>query len=295
MKNGWLVYSAADAKKNAWYVDHFISIAKKKDMQLCLVLREEIAIGASERGLFLKVRGQVIEEKPDFVICRTIYPLLSNQFQAMGIRTFNCGDTAQICNDKAKTIQRVAASGIPVAPTQFVAAGTMPAALKDAQYPLVAKTVDGHGGSEVFLLEGPPDDTLLALFDHRDAVIQRNMEEFRQDLRVYVLDNQIVAAVLRKAEKGFKANFSLGGSVSLYELSDRERELVRSVCELFSLDLAGIDFLRNEAGDLLFSEIEDVVGARMLYQCSDLDIVELYLDYIAGDSHAPHVGNYHNK
>jgi len=31
---------------------------------------------------------------------------------------------------------------------------------------------------------------------------------------------------------------------------------------------------------LIFNEIEDVVGSRMLYQCTDYNLVEHYLNYI---------------
>ena len=43
------------------------------------------------------------------------------------------------------------------------------------------------------------------------------------------------------------------------------------------LAFAGIDFLYHEDGPVL-SEVEDVVGSRMLYQVSDIDIAGLFLD-----------------
>ncbi|MDF2611730.1 MAG: hypothetical protein K0R92_3204, partial [Lachnospiraceae bacterium] len=36
----------------------------------------------------------------------------------------------------------------------------------------------------------------------------------------------------------------------------------------------------GDQGELIFNEIEDVVGARMLYQCTDINLVRLYLNYI---------------
>ena len=50
---------------------------------------------------------------------------------------------------------------------------------------------------------------------------------------------------------------------------------------LFDIGLAGIDFLIGDNGELIFNEVEDVVGARMLYQCvPDINLVGKYLDYI---------------
>jgi gamma-F420-2:alpha-L-glutamate ligase len=55
---------------------------------------------------------------------------------------------------------------------------------------------------------------------------------------------------------------------------------VNQILNLFDFGLVGIDFLIGDKGELIFNEIEDVVGARMLYQCTDINLVGLYLDYI---------------
>ena len=97
-----------------------------------------------------------------------------------------------------------------------------------------------------------------------------------------MIGTEIIAAVLRTAKEGFKSNFSLGGEVSLYELSDSEIEIVNRIIGQFEFGLVGIDFIIGDDGELIFNEIEDVVGSRMLYQCSDINIVEKYLSFIRG-------------
>ena len=49
---------------------------------------------------------------------------------------------------------------------------------------------------------------------------------------------------------------------------------------MFDFGLVGIDFIVGNDGELIFNEIEDVVGSRMLYAVSDISVVPLYLDYI---------------
>ena len=41
-----------------------------------------------------------------------------------------------------------------------------------------------------------------------------------------------------------------------------------------------MDFLFDSDGGLMLNEIEDVVGARMLYIYTDIDPVKQYLQYI---------------
>ena len=67
----------------------------------------------------------------------------------------------------------------------------------------------------------------------------------------------------------------------MYFLKAVEQELVQKIIDLFDFDMVGIDFILDDNGNLVFNEIEDVVGARMLYQCSDIDIVKEYLCYIS--------------
>ena len=95
-----------------------------------------------------------------------------------------------------------------------------------------------------------------------------------------MLGQEILACDCRTATSGFKSNFSLGGSVELYELSGKERQLVEKIISQFSFGLVGIDFLIDENGEFLFYEIEDVVGARMLYQLTDINLVGKYLEFI---------------
>ena len=95
-----------------------------------------------------------------------------------------------------------------------------------------------------------------------------------------MIGKEIIAAVLRTAKEGFKSNFSLGGEVRLYELSEEEKNLVYRIIKQFEIGMVGIDFIIGDEGELIFNEIEDVVGSRMLYQCSEINLVEKYLKYI---------------
>ena len=92
---------------------------------------------------------------------------------------------------------------------------------------------------------------------------------------------------MRTAAQGVVSNFKRGGSVALHGLTPQERALAQAVIDRFSsagapLTLAGVD-LMNDRGRPVLNEVEDVVGSRMLYQTSDIDIVSLFLDGV-GDA-----------
>jgi glutathione synthase/RimK-type ligase-like ATP-grasp enzyme len=126
----------------------------------------------------------------------------------------------------------------------------------------------------------------MASLNHsRPALHQAVVDQPGRDLRVYVLFGQILAGVMRTAKAGVVSNFKLGGSVALHELTDAERLLAEAVIQRFEdagapLCMAGVDLLYSDDGPVV-SEVEDVVGSRMLYQVSDIDLVVLYLQGIA--------------
>ena len=102
---------------------------------------------------------------------------------------------------------------------------------------------------------------------------------------MYVLFGRILAGVMRTAKEGIISNFKLGGSVELHPLTEAERTLAEAVIRRFEeagapLCMAGVDLLYTDRGPVI-SEVEDVVGSRMLYQVSDIDLVDLYLSGIA--------------
>lgn len=333
----WIVYFRDGANYNRKYIEFYKEEGKKLDIDVELILVEDLEFGVEQNHWFIRHQGMEVTY-PDFVICRAIYPLLNKQFEYMGIKVFNNSFVAEICNDKAKTYQYLAKTGIRMVDSSFFKNSQVKDIISLVDQPTVIKTVDGHGGSQVFLLKpgGEPhndrymikdkseeriEDSAVGIAGERiegstegivkeriedsavditgeriedseeickvvkglgssDVVIQPLTGNRHQDLRVYVIGKEIIACVLRTAKEGFKSNFSLGGEVSLYQLSNEERSLVDIVISQFEFGLVGIDFIIGDSGELIFNEIEDVVGSRMLYQCSDINIVERYLKYI---------------
>ncbi|HKL80134.1 MAG TPA: hypothetical protein VJ888_06825 [Mobilitalea sp.] len=317
--NAWLLYFKESAIYNQKYIEFYIEEGKKLGITIKLVLIEELDFGIYQNKLYLTIKGENLRH-PDFVICRAIYPLLSKQLELMGIKVFNSALVSEICNDKAKTYQYLAKSGIKMIDSNFYLNSQLKEVLEKVKQPSVIKAVEGHGGNQVFLLEPSLNDVvgesknecekenkddyennaendsknncknvctnsnnitrIIKGVGNSDVVVQPLIGSKYQDLRVYVIGKEIVAAVLRTAREGFKANFSLGGEVSLYRLTEEEQKLVYKIINQFDFGLVGIDFIIGDQKELIFNEIEDVVGSRMLYKCSDINIVEKYLKHI---------------
>ena len=196
----------------------------------------------------------------DFVINRTNNYKVAECFEQKGIRVFNPSSLSRLANDKQRCYEFMADNGIEILPINYTSV------------PVVKKKIDGHGGTEVEMLTAAEDF-------QKGYVYQKPCDTLGKDLRVWVIGGEIITAILRESKTDFRSNFCLGGSAMPYTLSSDEKQLVKKITALVKSDYIGIDFIFNN-GRLVFNEIEDTVGARMVYDQTDIDILSLYCDYI---------------
>lgn len=289
---GWLIYRLKDVERNKAYIDFYIEEGKALDINIKLILVDKLKFGVKDNKLFLEYDGRFIE-KPGFAINRFIYPLLTKHLEDMNVIVFNNSKVANICNDKAKTYQYISRLKIPIINTNFIKSEYLSKEIEDISEATIIKGVSGYGGKQVYLLN--PEDKeekkqkIVSKLKNSDLVVQPLVGNKNQDLRVYVIGKKIITAILRTAKSGFKSNFSLGGEAKTYDLSEKEISIIKSIINEFDFGLVGIDFLIDDDGSLIFNEIEDVVGSRMLYQYTDINLVKLYLKHIISQISLKHI------
>lgn len=267
----WLVYDHERAQVNSWLINHYQDRAPHHGIDLSLVFPNDAheALAA----------GQL----PDVAIMRCIDLPLHRAMEAAGVRVYNSARVSEITNNKATCYEFARKLGVPVLDFQLVS--DPKDATQDFAFPVVVKPLDGHGGHGVHLIT--TQDELQEYWDKQQKVgeqppflLQELADAPGRDVRVYVLSNEVLAAVERRAQEGqLRANFTLGGSAELIDMTPAMRECVEKITAALPLDFAGIDFLYHDGGVVL-GEIEDVVGARMLYELTEFDVVDEYLDLI---------------
>lgn len=277
---GWLIYNKEDGKRNNAYIEWMLEEADNLNLNLRLIYKEDLAFGVKSNRLCI-LHNNKEATVPDFVICRNIDSIFTKQLEYMGVKTFNNSFVSEICNNKAKTHQYLAQFDIPMLNTYFFRVDEfMPEKIK-LQYPLVIKEVDGRGGKQVYKAENLNElKEIRAKLESKEIILQPMGEVPGKDVRVFVVGKNIVAAILRSSNTDFRANYSLGGSAKIYNLSENERELVNKIISKFDFGLVGIDFIFDKNGGFIFNEIEDVVGSRTLSKNTDINLVNIYLKYI---------------
>ena len=190
MISGLIIYSNADQNKNTWFIEKCINSFKGKGVSLVYVEEKEV-------DDYLK------DNSVTFAIYRGRNYRVVEFLEQKGIRCINNSLTNKTANDKWLTYKFLEKENIPIVPT-FSSFEEM------YDFPIVMKSVDGHGGEEVFLINRKEEIETHKKKNKR-YVYQRYFPN-NGDLRLYVLNKRVVGAVLRKAKNDFRSNFSLGCS-----------------------------------------------------------------------------------
>ena len=186
-------------------------------------------------------------------------------------KCFNNSLTNKIANDKYKTYLHCKEQGINSLETLSDSTGRL-------SYPFIMKSLDGHGGQEVYLINNEQERLEILKKSQKHFIYQRYLPNSK-DVRTYVLNGQVVGAVERKNSNDFRSNFSLGGEVKAYEPSQEMMDIAVKVSKLLGATYIGVDFL-VDGSNIYLNEIEDPVGARMLYKTSNIDIINLFIKEI---------------
>ena len=258
---GWLIYDSEGAQRNEWFIKKVTEHSRKRGLELSLKI-----INGKD---FSSLAGEV-----DIALVRAINPTLRKHLRDRGILTLNNFKTASVANDKWLTYLLAKKLGIDAMPTQKISAKAKK--IPSLALPFVLKSLDGHGGSEVFLIKNEEDFNLsLARLGGKDAIAQPVCSNPGVDTRGYVANGKPKSAILRRSENGFKSNFSLGGVVCSTDVLAEHTEAIRRLHGYLGLGFVGVDFIFHN-GRWVLNEIEDAVGARMLYKCTDIDAAEIY-------------------
>lgn len=300
MNIAYIIYYDEEANKNSGFIEMLKSECRKYDIALEYISFEKVNL-MSESSFENKFK------KIFFVINRTREYKLSLRFEKINVKVFHSSKITELGNNKYKTYcylkeyferNKNEPQGEWIAHTVLVKADDLNNVLNDyIGKDYVIKSVDGHGGSQVFSLnddgtkhgsykksrDNAKNNIYKALQGH-DCVLQKRIDSDSNDIRVYIVFGKIYAAVLRHGNDGFKSNFSLGGSVEEYFPDEEQKKIIEKFIEAFGaeqLSMAGIDFILTRDGNLIFNELEEMVGSRMLYNCSKHDIVREYVEQIA--------------
>ncbi|MBP7809319.1 MAG: 30S ribosomal protein S6--L-glutamate ligase [Bacteroidia bacterium] len=210
------------------------------------------------------------------------------QFEMMKIFTAVESQALVRSRDKLRSLQILARAGLGIPKTAFASSpkdkdiDSVIEAIGGA--PCVVKLLEGTQGIGVILAENQKAaKSVIEAFLKLDAsiLVQEFIKESRgADIRVFVVDGQIVGAMKRQAKEGeFRSNLHRGGSASVINLSSEERATAIKAAKKLGLAIAGVDLLQSDRGPLVM-EVNSSPGLEGIEGATGVDIAGKIIEYV---------------
>ncbi len=188
--------------------------------------------------------------------------------------------------NKFSCMQTLASKGIRVPITLIYGENGVNQQLLDqlGDPPHILKLLQSTHGQGVLKIDSEDmfqsvNDLLVRL--QQEALIQEFIEEAAgTDIRAFVVDGEVVAAMKRQAQEGeFRSNLHLGGRGENVQLSSEEHRLAIRAADILDLDIAGVDMLRSNKGPLVL-EVNASPGLEGIERVTGVDIGLKIIEFV---------------
>ena len=152
--------------------------------------------------------------------------------------------------------------------------------------PHVIKLNEGAQGQGVLLAEKRSSaQGMIEAFRglYANFLVQEFIREARGvDLRCFVVDGKVIAAMQRKATDGdFRANLHRGGTATAVDLTRQEVDVAVHAARVMGLGVAGVDLLRSHRGPLVL-EVNSSPGLEGIEAATGVDVAGAIIEHVAG-------------
>ncbi|WP_461533133.1 30S ribosomal protein S6--L-glutamate ligase [Sinomicrobium sp.] len=211
---------------------------------------------------------------------------LTRQFEALNIFCLNSAAAISQSRNKLFSLQLLLNNGIDIPTTGFA---NSPLETSDlikmvGGSPLIIKLLEGTQGKGVVLAETKKAaESVINAFKSLNAniLVQEFIKEADgKDIRCFVIDGKVVAAMQREAPPGeFRANMHLGGTASLIKVTAAEKKMAIKAAKAMKLQVAGVDIIRSSKGPLLL-EVNSSPGLEGIEAATEKDVATLMIKAI---------------
>ncbi|AJA69494.1 30S ribosomal protein S6--L-glutamate ligase [Myroides odoratimimus] len=203
---------------------------------------------------------------------------LTRHFESLKVYSLNSAAAIAQSRDKLFSLQLLLNNGVDIPTTGFA---NSPLDTNDlikmvGGSPLIVKLLEGTQGKGVVLAETKKAaESVINAFKSLNAniLVQEFIKEANgKDIRCFVVDGKVVAAIQREALPGeFRANIHLGGTASVIKVTPEEKKIAIKAAKAMNLKVAGVDIIRSAKGPLLL-EVNSSPGLEGIEGATNKDI-----------------------
>ncbi|MDO5656115.1 MAG: 30S ribosomal protein S6--L-glutamate ligase [Flavobacteriaceae bacterium] len=210
------------------------------------------------------------------------------QFEMMNVFTSLNSNALLRSRDKLRSMQLLSRESIDFPKTFYTNMNSSLEAEEILDFvggaPIVVKVLEGTQGVGVMLLESKMAavSVIQAMHSlHAKIMVQEFIEEAGgKDLRVFVVNNKIVGAMVREGKEGdFRSNLHRGGTATRAKLSKEEKQVALQTCRALGLQIAGVDMIRSKRGPLVL-EVNSSPGLEGIEAATGVNIAAEIIKYV---------------
>lgn len=208
------------------------------------------------------------------------------QFEMMHVFSAVSSLSITRSRDKLRSLQILSRAKVGMPKTVFTnySKGDEKLLKKIGGAPVIIKLLEGTQGLGVVLAESQKAAiSVIEAFEGLKAriIIQEFIEEAKGgDIRAFVVDGKVVAAMKRQGKEGeFRSNLHRGGASHLIKLSKAERDTAIKAANAMGLAIAGVDMLQSKRGPLVL-EVNSSPGLEGIQTATGLDVADSIVAYI---------------
>ena len=234
-------------------------------------------------------------EAPDVCFIRALGPGNHEQLVARaavlralelaGSTLINSISALERARDKFSALLALRSAGLEVPRTFLTESPYLAYALCREMDKFVFKPLTGSlgFGSMVFEDRDMAFNILKRLEEHGCPLhVQEFVEDVERELRLFVVDGQVVACAEKRARPGsWKRNVAQGGSMVKAEAPEELEKACVRVVEALGLFYAGVDVLKTRSGSFVALEVNGAPNWRGLQEATGINIAELLVSRVA--------------
>jgi ribosomal protein S6--L-glutamate ligase/gamma-F420-2:alpha-L-glutamate ligase len=278
---------------NAFYVSD--SVKKQSTALKEEFLRRGVDVDIkqiNEAAIYIE-KGDIVNKYQGYDFCLFLDKdkHISHMLEKIGLKLFNNPDAIEDCDDKMLTYIKLSNNGILMpktisSPLCYFDADTKSfqnKVLEELGLPLIIKQNYGSLGKQVYKIESKEEfykvSTSLKYLPHLYQSFIASSEG--KDIRVILINHQVVAAMERKNPNDFRSNIALGGhGTKIDKLDPRFEETAIKASEILNLDYCGVDIMIGENGEPILCEVNSNAFFNEISKVTGIDVCKKLVDYL---------------
>ena len=286
---------------------------KKRKIECHIVDVNDVILEKAYNGHIIKTGESQITIDPNSTVIVPRRGVLENSYTKQVMTyledaryfTVNTLESMEVCENKYLTSQVLEESGLPVPRCALVPnEDFLDSALKEigGKFPVVMKLLSGTQGIGVSIVDSYSSlksvyQTIRKLDGNNEILIQEKIDS-NFDLRIQVIikkfdplqpdpDNCIILGAMKRqaVKKDFRTNYSLGGSVSKYNITKEIEEIACKAANAVGCHWCGVDIMiDSKTKKPYILEVNSSPGTEGISQAIGKPIVDDVINYLVEKS-----------